>query len=474
MMGLKQRFVNSVLNLATDEDRLVSGLRSIARVSKLIAPKESHRRQLSRLQWAIDNDHSSIELIRRIVRDTNRNLLKGFVTLFLEHTWEGSRQRRRFEREHGLWPPSFVVISPLATCNLHCIGCYAGAYGHVEPNLSYQDIVKIIEEARGWGTRFITITGGEPTMYWNRVKGGDRGLKDLLEQYHDMVFLMYTNGTLIDEDMAADMAQLGNITPAISMEGFREQTDARRGDGVFDQVMEAMDLLRQHKVFFGASVTYTTQNIETIASDEFVEMLMDKSCFYAWYFMYVPVGRSPDFSLMVSPQQREKVAHKTWEWLNTRPIFIADFWNSGPLVQGCIAAGRPNGYMHITHQGDICPCVFMMYSAHNIHDTESDTPLLDALKSDFFEKIRKGQREKENNPLAPCQIVDHPEVLKEAVESTGASSTQEGQTILTQLHPQVRQRAQQWSEIADRLWTKSGIYKGLAEEYSDGHWLPPG
>jgi len=311
-------------------------------------------------------------------------------------------------------------------------------------------------------------------MYWNRIKGEERGIRDLCQQYQDMVFLMYTNGTLIDADMAADMERLGNTTPAISIEGFREQTDARRGDGVYDQVIHAMDLLRQHEVFFGASVTYTSQNIDTITADEFVEMLMDKGCFYAWYFMYVPVGRKPDLALMVSPQQREQVAHKTWKWLTTRPIFIADFWNSGPLVQGCIAAGRPNGYMHITHQGDICPCVFMLYSAHNIHDSDSDTPLLDALKSDFFEIIRKGQREKEHNPLAPCQIVDHPEVLKEAVETTDASSTQEGQTILTELHSLIKQRAEQWGEIADRMWTRSGVYVGLAEEYSDEQWLPPG
>ncbi len=473
MVGLKQRLVDTVLGLAEDEDRLVSDLRKVAHVGKLIAPS-MHREQLRKLEWAIDNDHSAIELIRRIVRDCDQSFLRGFLTLFVEHTWEGSRQRKRFEQQHGLWPPSFVVISPLAACNLDCAGCYAGAYGHMEPNLSYDDIVKIIEEARGWGTRFITISGGEPTLYWNRIKGDDQGIKDICERYQDMVFLMYTNGTLIDEAMAAEMAQLGNITPAISVEGFKEETDARRGDGVYDKVMAAMDVLREHKAFFGASVTYTTRNLDTIASDEFIEMLMDKGCFYAWYFMYVPVGRAPDLSLMVSPQQRERMAHKTWEWLNTRPIFVADFWNSGPLVKGCIAAGRPNGYMHINHQGDICPCVFMLYSAHNIHESDSDTPLLDAVKSDFFEIIRKGQREKENNPLAPCQIVDHPEVLKEAVESTTASSTQEGQTLLTELHPLLQQRAQEWCKIADGLWTQSGTYTGLAREYTEDQWLTPG
>ncbi len=333
---------------------------------------------------------------------------------------------------------------------------------------------KIIEEVREWGCRFITISGGEPTLYWKRIPGSNRGIYELCRQYNDMDFLMYTNGTLINEEMAAQIADLGNITPAISIEGFREQTDSRRGEGVFDQVMKAMDTLRRYHTFFGASVTYTTQNVDTVTSDDFVELLMDKGCFYAWYFMYVPVGREPDLSLMISPQQRKRVAEKTWEWLTTRPIFIADFWNSGPLVKGCIAAGRPNGYMHITHQGDICPCVFMMYSAHNIHDTDSKTPLLDALKSDFFAKIRQGQREKEHNPLAPCQIVDHPEVLKEAVETTGAHSTQEGQTLLDELHPLLAQRAKEWQEIADEMWTKSGVYCGLADQYQENGWLPPG
>ncbi len=474
MLKIKERLINTVVNLASDEDKLIARLGTIARIGKHLAPTRAHRKQLSQLRWAIEHDHPAIELIRRVVRDTNRSTLQGFVNLFVNHTWEGYRQRQRFEKEHGLFPPSFVVISPLAACNLHCVGCYAGAYGHNEPNLTYEDMEKIIAEVREWGCRFITISGGEPTLYWDRIPGGDRGIRDLCHQHNDMVFLMYTNGTLIDKQMASEMAELGNITPALSVEGFRTETDARRGEGVFDKVMAAMHRLHEKGAFFGASVTYTTQNIDVVSSDEFVEMLMDKGCFYAWYFMYVPVGREPDLSLMISPEQRKQVAHKTWEWLTTRPIFIADFWNSGPLVQGCIAAGRPNGYMHINHLGDICPCVFMLYSAHNIHDTDSETPLLDAVKSDFFAKIRKGQHEKENNPLAPCQIVDHPEVLKDAVETTAAHSTQEGQTLLDELHPLVAQKAKKWQEIADEMWTHSGVYVGMADQYQDGNWLHPG
>lgn len=474
MVDLKGRVIDGVVRLSADEERLISSLRTIARIARFLAPTRGHRRQLERLEWAIDNEHSSIQLVRRLVSSCNPEYLRRVATLFVEHTWEGHRRRVKLERKYGVGLPGFIVISPLAACNLHCTGCYAGAYGDHEPYLSYHDMERLLDEARDWGSRFAVISGGEPTMLWRRFPGEQRGLRDLLAQYNDMVFLMYTNGTLIDDRMAAEMAERGNISPAISLEGFREQTDQRRGEGTFDRVMAAMTRLREQRVLFGASVTYTSQNVDIVTRDDFLEMLIDGGCLFAWYFMYVPVGRNPDLSLMVTPEQRRYVCETTWRWMNTRPIFIADFWNSGALTQGCIAAGRSKGYLHVTHRGDICPCVFMMYSNLNLHETDSKTPLLDAVRSDFFRHIRQGQKEKQNNPLAPCQIVDHPEVLKEAVERYGAHSTQEGQTILDELHPQMCERAAQWQRLADELWTTSGAWTGLRDTYEGDGWLLPG
>lgn len=474
MIDLKSRIIDGVARLSADDRRLIGGLRTIARVGKYVAPTYGHRRQLERLEWAIDHDHPAIELVRRIVQSGNEKYLRHLAGLFVNHAWEGYRQRVRLEKQLGHSLPGFIVISPLARCNLRCVGCYAGAYGDREPFLSYADMERLLEEVRGWGSRFVVISGGEPTMFWRSIPGDERGLRDLFGQYEDMLFLMYTNGTLIDDTMAAEMAELGNVSPGISIEGFREQTDARRGEGTFDRIMSAMAALRGHRVLFGASVTYTSRNVDTVSSEDFVNLLIEQGCIYAWYFMYVPVGRDPDLSLMVTPEQRRHMCMTAWRWMNTKPIFIADFWNSGALTHGCIAAGRSAGYLHVTHRGDICPCVFMMYSNYNLHDTDSETPLLDAIRSDFFRYLREGQQQKQNNPLAPCQIVDHPEVLKEAVERSGARSTQEGQTILDELHPQLCERAQQWRQIADELWTTSGAWVGLREAYSDDGWLLPG
>ncbi len=473
MSTLKSRITNAVVSLTGDSKRLPHRLHTIAHLGKHLAPTAGHRRLLTLLERAIEENHPSIQLIARIMDQTSRPYHAALARLFVEHAWEGYRQRDQFRKEHGLFPPSFIVLSPLAACNLGCQGCYAGAYGHQEPMLSYADIERIIREAKGWGSRFITISGGEPTLLWRRVPGEQRGLRDLAREHQDMGFLVYTNGTLISDDMAAEMAELGNVSPALSIEGYREHTDGRRGDGVFDRLLHAMEILRRHKVLFGASVTYTQRNLETVASDEFIEFLIAQGCFYAWYFMYIPVGRAPDLSLMVTPEQRRQMARKTYEWLTRRPIFVADFWNSGPLVGGCIAAGRPNGYLHVNHRGDITPCVFMMYSTHNIHDSQSETPLLDALRSDFFQHLRAGQQEVEHNPLSPCLIVDHPEVLREAVEATGARSTQEGQTVLTELQPELAERAAQWQAIADEMWHGGEVYRGVAETYNENNWQWP-
>ena len=167
MVGLKDRVINGVVGLSADERRLVGSLRTIAHVSKYIAPTRGHRRQLERLEWAIDHDHSAIELVRRIIASNNERYLRRLAALFVDHTWEGHRQRTRLERELGVSLPGFIVISPLAGCNLQCTGCYAGAYGDREPFLSYADMERLLDEVRGWGCRFVVILSlihiSEPT-----------------------------------------------------------------------------------------------------------------------------------------------------------------------------------------------------------------------------------------------------------------------------------------------------------------------
>lgn len=66
------------------------------------------------------------------------------------------------------------------------------------------------------------FSGGEPLVRKNDI------IK-LCEKHSDCQFLAFTNGTLIDEVFADEMLRVKNFVPAISIEGFENETDERRG-----------------------------------------------------------------------------------------------------------------------------------------------------------------------------------------------------------------------------------------------------
>jgi MoaA/NifB/PqqE/SkfB family radical SAM enzyme len=238
----------------------------------------------------------------------------------------------------------------------------------------------------------------------------DRWLR-LWEKHSRMYFMTYTNGTLLDEDTVQALAQLGNVSPAISLEGFREETDRRRGAGVFDAALASMQRLTAAGVPFGVSVTYTRENSETVGSEEFIRFCIERGALYGWYFMFVPVGKDPVLDLVPTPEQRLEVGRRVREARQRLPIFLADFWNDGPSVGGCLAGGRL--YLHVVNSGRVEPCVFAHFGVDNIRDTT----LLEAANSPFFRDIRARHPYNENgNLLRPCMIVDNPAVLRELVD----------------------------------------------------------
>jgi MoaA/NifB/PqqE/SkfB family radical SAM enzyme len=199
-----------------------------------------------------------------------------------------SAQKAFFER-HGQRPPGLLVISPTKSCNLYCKGCYANA-GKASEKLSWDVFDQLLTQAKEiYGILFIVISGGEPFTY----KDQGKTLLDMIEKHNDMFFMSYTNGTLIDDATAKRLSELGNFSPAISVEGWREKTDDRRGEGMFDKILAAMANLRKYGVPFGISLTATKYNCEEIFTDEFIDFFFkDQGAAYGWVFHYMPIGRS--------------------------------------------------------------------------------------------------------------------------------------------------------------------------------------
>jgi len=393
-----------------------------------------------------------------------KGLLRGLVlNAFLreEHkdAWE------RFRQEHdGRNPPSFVVISPGKLCNLHCKGCYASS-GNDSEKMDWEVFDRIITEARTlWGSGFIVISGGEPLAY--RCRG--KGILDAAAKHQDMFFLMYTNGTLIDRKTAARMAEVGNLTPAISVEGWEERTDARRGKGVFQRVLRSMANLREVGVPFGISLTATRENCEEILSDEFLDFFFEEQgAIYGWIFQYMPIGRGFTLDMLPTPEQRVWMWKRAWQVIREKKYFLPDFWNLGTVSDGCISAGRQGGYLYFDWNGKVMPCVFVPYSPVNINDAYREGKTLnDILEEPFFEAIRQWQDrygyaatrpEETKNWMMPCIIRDHHADFRRILEATEPDPEDEA-ALQAMMDPTYRDGLIKYDEalaqLMDPIWER--------------------
>lgn len=356
----------------------------------------------------------------------SRHVLKHMLEAFLGNVILNEDSAKRSE-ELGFDPPSFVTISPTGRCNLKCKGCYAADAALKGHKLDVATFDRMLREKRElWGSHFTVISGGEPLL-WE-----DQGIDipKLAMRHPRDVLMLYTNGTLIDDDMARRLADTGNLTVAISVEGFEAETNARRGEGVYKRIMQAFEHLRNHGVPFGISATATRDNWEVITSDRFADFyFFDQGALYAWLFQYMPIGRDQTTDLVVPPEARLEMVERMWRLVRERKVFMVDFWNSGTASMGCIAAGRGSGYFYVNWDGDIMPCVFTPYAADNIHRIYgSGGTLNDALDSPLFKQIRSWQQDygygrrpsDVDNWLCPCAMRDHFDMMSAVVKECGA------------------------------------------------------
>ncbi len=332
-------------------------------------------------------------------------------------TWAEDVRRRGQGQRQGEVTPCTVVIEPTDRCNLNCPGCYAKSTRD-GANISYEQLVDIVDQVIDMGVTLVTISGGEPFL---REKE-DHAITRLAERFPDRGFLVYTNGTLIDEETAARLGEVGNVFPAISVEGFEHQTDARRGSGIYGQNRRAREALARHGVMTGFSATLTRENCEAICTDDFIDLRIQEGDMFGWFFLMQPIGRSPRLDLMVTSDQRALLRDTVYRWRQEdRPIFLGDFWNDGPLVGGCIAGGTY--YFHIYATGDISPCVFSPVACGNIFDIINGQSEYASLH-DFVQEapVFRAFREEQKNitdRARPCVLIDHPDAFRRVAKAPG-------------------------------------------------------
>lgn len=387
----------------------------------------------------LDSDNNWTKFINSLYTDIDSDVrVKLFENFIINSAVIGLKKRDEAMEKYQCNVPWAILLDPTSACNLKCIGCWASEYGN-KLNLTYEEIDDIINQGKELGVYMYIYTGGEPMVRKN-------DLIKLCQKHNDCVFLCFTNATLIDEAFIEQMLMVKNFVPAISIEGNEYTTDLRRGKGTYQKVIKAMRLLKENKLPFGVSCCYTSQNVDVLSSEEFIDSLINFGAKFSWFFHYMPVGNDAVTDLLCTPSQREKMYHQIRKFRNEKSLFTIDFQNDGEYVGGCIAGGR--NYLHINPHGDIEPCVFIHYSDSNIREKT----LLEALQSPLFKAYRDGQPFNKNH-LMPCPMLENPERLKEIVHQTGAKSTDlQSYESVDHLCDKCTPYAKNWQSTANRLW----------------------
>ena len=324
--------------------------------------------------------------IRNIMTKAYKNVLsnprEAKFAFRMQTLFQKSEKRRKHVREeHDIDVPPFLISSISTTCNLHCKGCYARSNGIAEDKaddrketLSPQQWRDIFTESAQMGINFSLLAGGEPLMR-----------KDILEsvaEVKDMIFPIFTNGTLIGPSYMEFFKKNLNMVPIISIEGTGMRTDERRGAGVFKRALQSMELLKGEDLFFGTSITVTTENMHLVTSAEFIDQLRSSGCKIVFYVEYVPTEAGTEHLAFADEHVEEM--EKLLEQRRTEytDIIFLSFPGDEKALGGCLASGR--GFFHIGPDGSAEPCPFSPFSDSNV----AEMGVREALQSPLFRKIR--------------------------------------------------------------------------------------
>lgn len=349
------------------------------------ANKEQHE--------AFDIQEYMTKGVERVVIDAIKATLKNprestFMVRFAAASKAASAKRKKAEKA-GEHRPPFLIASITSECNLHCAGCYSRcnhATVDAEPvkQLTSEEWLKIFDEADDLGISFILLAGGEPMIR--------RDIIEAAGKKSNILFPIFTNGTYMDERYFDLLDRSRNLIPIMSIEGGKENTDTRRGAGIYEKLIANMDELQKRGLVFGSSITVTTQNIGEVTSDSFLSKLSGLGCKAVIFVEFVPVtDESKD--LAPGDKEREYLKGEIERLRKEHPEMVyISFPGDEKSSGGCVAAGR--GFFHINSHGGAEPCPFSPYSDINVRDTS----LKEAMNSRLFRELRDGGYLLEDHP----------------------------------------------------------------------------
>ena len=390
------------------------------------------------------------KMMWRIARGTTP---KALWKILYNFCWRNYRNMAAFERRQANGEPffpAFVMISVTETCNLRCSGCWVSPNGRKQ--LSTEQLNGIIEQSKAQGSYFFGILGGEPLMY--------KGLWEVLERHSDCYFQLFTNATLITDDIAERMSRLGNITPLISIEGLKEESDARRGrDNVYERTLAGLRACRKAKLIFGVAASIGRSNYDELVSRKHIEDMAREGAAYLWYYIYRPVGNNPITENALSKEQIRDFRVFLSEQRIDAPLFIIDtYWDDKGRAMCPAATGMSH---HISPAGavEFCPPLQM---AKEFINADASNLVEIFHNSEFLASLRKMTAETSRG----CILLENPQKMLQFLQEWNAIDSTSRGTVAEEYAAMqiVAGHDMQGEEIEE----KSKIYRMLKKRYFFG------
>jgi MoaA/NifB/PqqE/SkfB family radical SAM enzyme len=335
----------------------------------------------------LQDENQYIDLMNDTIKDIFKTALRitiknpsqaGFFVKTIARQRNAAKIREKWQDE-GVRVPPLMIFSVTNQCNLQCPGCYAMAHERpMDEEMSPEKIKNVFEEANELGISFVLLAGGEPLV--------KPEILEISKDFPQIIFPLFTNGLLIDDDITQKLKKYKNIVPIISMEGYQEDTDGRRGKGVYEHLQRTISNINNNGIFSGISLTMTRSNFATVTKEEFVQSLIDLGCKIFFFVEYNPVKEGTE-DWILTDQQRVTVPDLMDSLRREFPGVFLAFPGDEEEFGGCLSAGR--GFIHVSPEGNLEPCPFAPYSDTNLRDMT----LKEALKSDFMKKIRENHQE---------------------------------------------------------------------------------
>jgi len=306
-------------------------------------------------------------------------------------------------KKKDLYPP-FMFVALTNTCNLRCQGCWVEKEGEAY-HLPSTDLDNIITSGKRMSAYYYTLLGGEPYMY--------KGIWDVFNRHKDCYFQTITNGMLFTERNADRVAEAGNITPLISIDGAALNNDTRRGEGVHESAMRGMERLKERGVLFGTACTITKQNLDEVLCDKYLQDMIARGCMYIWYYVYRPVGEDPHPEYCLSTDDLVEARRRLVALRHKHPIIIIDSYWTAEGEAFCPAA-MGMGF-HIGPRGSIEICPPLSFATNTTRDNNGDL-----VKTIRESKFLNGFKDFVKVRTKGCVILENPQELVQYIQGHGA------------------------------------------------------